>query len=192
LHVGSYLLYPEVLMRSFALLLLLCGCAAAGTPEDTASKPSAIFTSAERGTLMTDAPRPTAGTIAATPAAVWIVVKKVYADLEIPLTVDNAAAHQIGNTTFFKMRQMAGRPMPDFVNCGSGVDGPKAATYRVFMSLLTSVSPDGNGGTTIQTTFAASALDIMGGAASDRIQCGSTGQLEYLITDRIQASFHKS
>jgi hypothetical protein len=178
-------------MRSLALLVVLCGCASAGTPENTATKSEPIFTGAERGTLMTDAPRPLAATVTASPAVVWEVTKKIYAEFEVPVTLDNPAAHQLGNTNFYKMRQMAGKPLQDLVNCGMGVDGPKAAKYRVFMSLVTNISPDGKGGTTIQTAMAASGVDIMAGSSSDRVQCGSSGILEYLINEKVAAALAK-
>ena len=178
-------------MRRLALLVVLCSCASAGTPEDTAAKSEPIFTGSERGTLMADAPRPLAASIAATPAVVWEVTKKIYAEFEVPVTLENPAAHQLGNKNFYKMRQMAGKPLQELVNCGMGVDGPKAAKYRVFMSLVTSVTSDGKGGTTIQTTMAASGVDIMAGSGSDRVQCGSSGVLEYLLNEKVTAALAK-
>lgn len=172
-------------MRSIVLLLALGACASAGTPEDTSSKPTSIFTSPKTGTLIGDAPRPTMTSIAAPPATVWLATKKVFADLEIPVTVENEMTHKVGNTSFYKMRSIGGKPMTEIVNCGSGVDGPKAASYRIYMLLLVSITPDGKGGTTLQTTFAASGQDIMSGAGSDRIQCGSSGILELMINDRV-------
>ena len=178
-------------MRRLALLAVLCGCASAGTPEDTSSRPAAIFAADSRGSIMSDAARPLVATIPATPAVVWEVTKKIYAGMEVPITLDNPAAHQLGNTNFYKMRQMAGKPLQDLVNCGMGMDGPKAAKYRVFMSLVTNVSSDGKGGTTIQTTLLASGVDISAGAGSDRVQCGSSGVLEYLINEKVSAALAK-
>lgn len=178
-------------MRRLALLVALCGCASAGTPEDTTARPDVIFTGADRGTLMTDGARPLEASIAATPAAVWEVTKKIYAQFEVPVTLDNPLGHQLGNKSFYKMRTMAGKPLQDLVNCGMGMDGPKAAKYRVFMSLVTSVNPDGKGGTTIQTTLVASGVDISAGAGSDRVVCGSSGVLEYLLNEKVSAALAK-
>jgi hypothetical protein len=178
-------------MLRLALLVVLCGCASAGTPEDTSSRPEAIFTGDSRGTIMTDASRPLVATIQASPAIVWEVTKKIYAEFEVPVTLDKPAAHQLGNTSFYKMRQMGGKPLQDLVNCGMGMDGPKAAKYRVYMSLVTNVSGDGKGGTTIQTTLVASGVDISASAGSDRVQCGSSGVLEYLINEKVTAALAK-
>jgi hypothetical protein len=125
--------------------------------------------------------------VAAAPATVWLAAKKVYADLEIPLSVDNPAAHQLGNQNFYKSRQFGGQPMTQFVDCGSGMTGANAASYRIYMSLLTTVTPDGKGGTTVNTTFVPAGQDVMGGS-SDRIPCGSTGRLEGLLLNRIKAA----
>jgi hypothetical protein len=174
-------------MRRILLLCALCGCASAGTStEDTTQKQAAIF-SGEGGTLFADKPRAAVVTIAAPPAAVWLAAKKVFADLEVPLVVENTSTHQMGNPNFFKSRQFGGEPMAQLVDCGSGMTGPKAATYRIYMSLLTSISTDGKGGTTVQTTFVPMGQDVSGGSA-DRIPCGTSGRLEALFVERIKST----
>jgi hypothetical protein len=173
-------------MRRTLLLVALCGCASVGPQEDTTPRQAAIFSSAETGTLRGDQPHAAMANIAAPPAAVWLAAKKVYADFDVPVTVENPTSHQLGNANFYKTRQFAGKPMAQFVDCGSGMDGPKASSYRIFMSLLTSVATDGKGGTTIQTTFVPAGQD-MGGTSSDRISCGTTGKLETLFLERVTA-----
>lgn len=158
--------------------------------EETTPRQAAIYTSSETGTLLADRPRAVGTTIAAPAAQVWLAVKKVYADLEIPVTVENPSAHQIGNANFYKTRQVGGHAMPEFVDCGSSMTGPKASTYRIYMSLLTDVMTDGNGGAKIQTTFVPMGQDVSGGSA-DRIPCGSTGRFEALFLDRVKAELGK-
>lgn len=181
-------------MRRGLLLLLLCGCASAGTSSESSNstpKQAAIFSSPETGLLLAERPRASSATIAAAPAAVWFAVKKVYADWEIPVTVENPSTHQIGNQNFYKSRQIAGKSMTDFVDCGSGMTGAKAAMYRIYISLLTDVMADGQGGTKIQVTFVPMGQDVAGGS-SDRIPCGTTGRLEQLLIDQAKASLGKS
>jgi hypothetical protein len=117
-------------------------------------------------------------------------VKKVYGDLEIPVTIENPASHQIGNASFVKSRQMGGQRMTEFVNCGSGITGPNAATYRITMSLMTDVNANGSGGTKLQTTFISKGQDVTGGS-SDMIPCGSTGRLELTLIQRVKAALGK-
>ena len=181
-------------MRRAFLFLLLCGCASGGTPSEGSNstpKQAAIFSSPETGLLLAERPRASSATIAAAPAAVWFAVKKVYADWEIPVTVENPSAHQVGNQNFYKSRQIAGKSMTDFVDCGSGMTGPKAATYRIYISLLTDVLTDGKGGTTVQVTFVPMGQDVAGGS-SDRIPGGTTGRLEQLMLDQVKANLGKS
>jgi hypothetical protein len=173
-------------MRRLLLLCALCGCASSGPPniESTTPKQATIY-QGEGGTILAERPRAAVASIAAPPATVWLAAKKVYADWEVPITVENPSGHQIGNQNFFKVRQFAGEQMTALVDCGSGMTGPKASSYRIYMSLLTDIVTDGKGGTTIQTTFVPMGQDISGGS-TDRIPCGSTGRLEQLFLARVK------
>ena len=178
-------------MKRFALLLAVAACATSGTTvENTTPKQAAIFQSAETGTLYTDRPRASAVNIAAPASNVWLAVKAVYAEMDIPVVVDNPAMHQLGNANFAKSRVLAGRSMTEFVDCGSGMTGAKAATYRIYISLLTQVAGNADGTTTVQTTFVPMGQDVSGGSA-DRIPCGSTGRFEQLFLDKVKATLGK-
>ncbi len=181
-------------MRRAIILLLLCGCASAGSSVETSNstpKQAVIYSSPETGILLAERPRASTATIAAAPAAVWFAVKKVYADWEIPVTVENPSARQIGNQNFYRSRQIAGRSMAEFVDCGSGMTGAKASTYRIYISLLADVLADGKGGTKVQVTFVPMGQDVAGGS-SDRIPCGTTGRLEQLMLEQAKANVGKS
>jgi hypothetical protein len=181
-------------MRRALFLLLLCGCASAGTTSETSNstpKQAAIYSSPETGLLLAERPRASVATVAAAPAAVWFAVKKVYADWEIPVTVENPSTHQIGNQNFYKSRQIGGKSMTDYVDCGTGMTGPKAASYRIYISLLTDVVTDGKGGTTVHVTFVPMGQDVAGGS-TDRIPCGTTGRLEQFMLDQVKANVGKS
>lgn len=181
-------------MRRLLLAAVLCGCASSGgapsgdtTPRQATILMGGTSMSGPTPTIMGDRPVATSATIAASPADVWAAVKKVYVKLEIPLTVENPAAHQLGNDNFVKSHQLAGRAMTQFADCGSGMEGPKAASYRMYLSLLTNVFADGKGATVVQTTFVAMGQDIAGGS-TDRIPCGTTGRFESLVLDQIKAA----
>lgn len=173
-------------MRRLFLLLVLCGCASTqSVPDDTTPRQAAIFSDPSTGTLLAEQPQASRATIAAAPATVWLAAKKLLLDWEVPVNVENPSSHQIGNANFFKTRQFAGQPMTALVNCGNGMDGPKAASYRIYMSLLTTIQTDGKGGTVVQTTFVPFGQDMTGNS-SDRIPCGTTGRLETLFLERLQ------
>jgi hypothetical protein len=177
--------------RVFTLsLCALAGCASGQQYEQTTPKQAAIFSAPETGTILGERPRAVATTIAAPPAAAWLAVKKVYLEIEVPVTVENPSARQIGNQNFNKTRTFAGKAMTEWVDCGSGMTGPKAASYRMYISLLTDVIPDGQGGTRVQTTFVPMGQDMMGNS-TDRIACGSTGRLETFFLDRVKAALQR-
>jgi hypothetical protein len=174
--------------RLFTLgLCALAGCSSGQHYNETTPKQAAIFSTPETGTILGERPRAVTASLAVAPAAVWLAVKKVYLELEIPVTVENPSVRQIGNQNFYKSRTFAGKPMTDFVDCGSGMTGPKASSYRIYMSLLTDVIPDGQGGTRVQTTFVPAGQDMMGNS-TDRIVCGTTGRLEALFLERVKAA----
>jgi len=175
-------------MRRVLLLITLAGCASASTT--TTARPAAIYQSAETGTLMAEAPRGETTAIAAPPAAVWAAVKATYEKLGVPITLENPAAHQIGNQSFAKMRQLGGRPMADYVDCGLGMDGPKASYYRITAALVTDVTAAASGGTQIHTIFDPTGQDV-GGNSTDRLHCASTGRLEALIAASVQSAVAK-
>jgi hypothetical protein len=179
-------------MRSIVLLTLLAGCATGTAVEgsNTVTPRQTIFTS-EQGTLVSDPARAEATEVDAPPLAVWAAVKKVYSDLGIPVTVDNPAGHQLGNSSFVKTRQVGSESMPTLVNCGNGMTGPNAASFRMTLSLMTDVNPDGKGGSKLQTTFVANGQDVTGGS-SYQIPCGTTGRLELLILTRVKTALGKS
>jgi hypothetical protein len=176
-------------MRRLLILLAVCACASpsgGSQTDETTPRQAAIFQSAETGTLMGERPHASVASIAAPPAAVYAAAKKVYAAFDVPLKYDSPATGQLGNDNFFKSRSFAGRPMTELADCGSGMTGPKAASYRINISLMTQIVPDGKGGTKLQTTFVPMGQDVAGGS-SDKIPCGTTGRLEQLFNDKVSA-----
>jgi hypothetical protein len=142
------------------------------------------------GTLRGDAPSSSAIDVAAPPLTVWAAVKKVYGDLQIPVTLENPAGHQIGNRNFTKSRTLAGQSMVEFVDCGTGMTGPNASSWRIYISMITVVQPNSKGGTNVQTVFVPSGQDISGTSA-DRVPCGTTGRFEALFLRRVQEALGK-
>jgi hypothetical protein len=177
--------------RTITLLLFAAGCATSGAMEgsDAIARQQTIV-SGDGGQLMAERPRAMGAEVPNEPAIVWLAVKKAYGQLEIPITTENPGGRQIGNNNFYRARQFAGEAMNQLVDCGSGMTGPKAASYRIYMSLLTDVIPNGKGGTKVQTTFIPVGQD-MSGSSSDRIPCGSTGRLEGKILDYVKAALVK-
>jgi len=83
-----------------------------------------------------------------------------------------------------KMRKLGTEPISRYLNCGDSIMGPAADTYRVYISLISQVHPDGKGETDFETSFVAQARN-MEGTTSDRVACGTTGRLEERIQKRV-------
>jgi hypothetical protein len=171
-------------MQKLLPMLVLAGCAsAASSPGESARQPVILTT--DQGVIQGERPQATELTMAASPVIVWSITKRVYQGLDIPVTVENPAAHQIGNPDFWKTRAVGQMRMGQLVNCGIGMTGPKADSYRIYMSLLTTVDPDGKGGTRLRTLLVAFGQDVAGGS-TDRIPCGTTGVLESAMNEAIR------
>ncbi len=168
--------------------LWLGGCASAGapTPEMAAGR-GTIFTDPNVPTMYADRPVASTNTVPKPPEVVWQAVRLAYADIGVPITLDNPASQQLGNPDFYRSRTFAGRRMPELLSCGNSLTGPNAASFRIFMSLLTTVKADGKGGSTVGVLLSASARDVAGGTSSDRLPCGSSGVLELLMLEKISA-----
>jgi hypothetical protein len=174
-------------MRRVLILLATFGCATIPPPasqDDAAGRP-VILT----GDRIIEGERPRASTtvVSVSPSTAWPLVKGAYQALGIDIKVDNPTMHQMGNSNFWRIRTVGPFRMSELVECGMGMTGKKADTYRIYMALLTMVNSDGKGGTKLETTLAASGQD-MSGTSSDRIVCGSTGKLEQTIHDAVKNS----
>jgi hypothetical protein len=129
-----------------------------------------------RTTVLPNAKAP----VPAPPNRVFDATKLVYAELGVPEGTHDPATGRIGNTDFWKQRRLGNEPLSSYLNCGDSFTGPLANTYRIYISLLSQVRPDGKGGSELETAFHAQAQN-MEGSSGDRIACGSTGRLEERI-----------
>jgi hypothetical protein len=114
-------------------------------------------------------------------------VRLAYASLEVLVTIDDASGKRIGNADFYRTRTFAGKAMTTLVNCGSSMTGPNASSYRIYMSLVTTIEPNGRGGSTVNVLFVSSGRDLVGGASTDRVTCGTTGALEQLMLAKVRS-----
>lgn len=171
-------------MHRFRVLLLLAGtvaCASSGSPGPDVSTPSQRTVAVDdqqvyRTTVVANARSP----IPAAPSRTFDAVKAVYEELGIPPGTHDPSTGRFGNTDFWKQRRLANEAMSSFLNCGESFTGPVANNYRIYISLLSMVRPDGTGGSELETAFSAQAQN-MEGSSGDRIACGSTGRLEERI-----------
>ena len=182
-------------MRRAVFLLVVCGCASAGKSpptSDTTPKQAVIYSSSGRPARYSPTAAAREHCDDRRSARVRMACREEgVCGWDIPLAVENTSTRQLGNQNFIKTRQVAGRSMTQLVDCGSGMTGPKAATYRIYMSLLTESSRRQGRHEAADDVRPPMGQDVAGGS-TDRIPCGTTGRLEQLLLDQVAATVGKS
>ena len=169
-------------MRRYRFVFLIgatASCSSAPSPD--VSLPSDRTVAVDdskvyRTTVMANAKSP----VPAAPSRTFEAVKVVYQELGIPPGTHDPSTGRFGNTDFWRQRRLANEAMSTFLNCGESFTGPVANNYRIYISLVSMVRPDGKGASELETAFTAQAQN-MEGSSGDRISCGSTGKLEERI-----------
>lgn len=171
-------------MRAVTILLALAvsGCASSGSkPDSEIARPTErVVASDNQGMIRTSVTANARVTIDVPPARVLGVIASVYTELGIPSAAVDAAAGTITAPRFYKTRKLGDSNISMYFNCGDSLNGNIANTYRMYMTVATIVRSNGKGGSELETAVTGEAAD-MGGAASGRIPCGTTGRLEGLI-----------
>ena len=169
-------------MRRSGVLFLVVGTAScASSPGPDVSLPSQRTVAVDDARVYrTTVPANARAAIPAAPSRAFEAVKAVYEELGIPPGTHDPTTGRFGNTDFYKSRKLANEAMSTFLNCGESFTGAVANNYRIYISLLSQVRPDGKGGSELETAFSAQAQN-MEGSSGDRISCGSTGKLEERI-----------
>ncbi|MBY0489294.1 MAG: hypothetical protein K2R93_05590 [Gemmatimonadaceae bacterium] len=171
------------------------GGAADVKPRPEAPKPKVVadnpnvrraVLSDNSGVMYSDAPLDQMRTIAAAPATVLAATRGVFAGFMIPVTLDDPATKRVGNADFYRSREFMGKRMVELVDCGGGITGPNALTYRIYMSLIVRVKDAPNGQSAVSVQLLATGKDLASGNGSDRIPCGSSGKIEQRLLDEIE------
>lgn len=176
-------------MRPLASVLLVLVAACAGGSPATygpGTRPPAIYTTG--GTtevyLPTDRSVVT-DVIRGTPDAAWAALPTVYADLGIEVKDRSDADHVLGNPRFTVSRRLLGEPLSRFVECGSGLMGPFADTYRIDMLVRSGIEPAEGGGARVGTYVEARGRNPEG-TSNTVVACASTQRLERMIAERLR------
>ena len=156
-------------------------CASGGSSSGTLRTPTERVVARDNQAVIRTSVAPNAkATITAEPARVFAVLRPVYEELGISVATADAAINQVGSSNFFRTRTLGNERISMYLSCGNSVTGVIADDYRIYMSVTSQVRADGKGGSELETEFSAFARNI-DGSASERIACGTTGQLEERI-----------
>jgi hypothetical protein len=170
-------------MRRFQLAVLLAGataCASSSSSTTLGAPTERTVAVDDQNVYRTTVPPNAKAPIPAPPGRVFEALKAVYEELGVPPGTSDPSTGRFGNTDFWKTRRLGDQPMSTYLSCGESFTGPAANNYRIYISLVSIVRPDGKGGSEVETAFHAQAQN-MEGTSADRIPCGSTGRLEERI-----------
>jgi hypothetical protein len=124
--------------------------------------------------------------VAAPPMKVFAAASMVLNNLRIPIDVSDSTIGLLGAAKLTRSRNLAGRALSRYLECGSGMTGPRADTHRVQMPLLFMLDPGADGGTRLRIALVGSAMDNAG-TSTQPVACASTGILEGELRKAIKA-----
>jgi hypothetical protein len=185
---------PYDLMKTrilFSCTLLALGLAAGASaqnpPTGNASvggrNLGAITLPAYSGTILMDS-LGTPTELEAPGQQVFAAVIAAYSDLKIPIQIRDSLGGLVGNLRLIERGTFARDRMSRWFECGSGLSGPYADTYRINIAIVTFIDVLTPKRTRIRTAIAASGKNIEG-TSSEAVRCASSGDLEARITSLI-------
>ena len=122
--------------------------------------------------------------------SVWRVLPSVYESLDVPLSVLDTVAMEVGNRGF-KPRRIGGSRLSKYIDCGRGITATQNAdAYEVTMSLLSRVKRADGGGTLLSIEIAGNAKPRA--VSGNPVRCVSKGTLEVFMADLVRAQLANS
>jgi hypothetical protein len=170
--------YSPVFVAAVAVLFVN-GCATANQPTNRGDR---VVATSSAGAIRThDAPMLGEAVMNAPVPATLAALDSAYADLGIEVKLWNPPTGEVGNRKFSKMYRLAGKPLSDYLGCGTITTGQAADSYRVTMSLVSHVTSIAGGGSVVDTQLTAYAEDI--GSSKGTLSCLTLGTLEGRLHD---------
>lgn len=124
-------------------------------------------------------------TLPASAGAAFFAARQVFFELKIPTPLADSARGYLINGRFVKLRSLAGSPLSTYLNCGSGMTGPNADSFRVTMAIAALFDATGPNTSRLRLTVLAGA-ESTEGVSKSAVACGSSGVLEERILKTIR------
>lgn len=188
-------------MRSVVGVLALaalsaCSASGAGTPTPTPVQTSGSTTRSTtmgiEGVGRVTINRTNEADVVAVPfdaEASFRALPSIYDSLGVQVNAIDPAKKTVGNSGY-KVRNRLGKlPLSMYVDCGSSQIGPNADSYDVYLSVMSTVIPDGAGSSKIGTIVDAQARPATYNQAYT--PCSSKGLLETKIVQIVQKRLTK-
>ena len=125
-------------------------------------------------------------TLAASAGAVFFAARQVFFELQIPMPMADSARGYLINGRFIKLRSLAGSPLSTYLNCGAGMTGPNADSFRVTMAIAALIDSTGPSTSRLRLNLLAGA-ESTEGVSKSAIACASSGLLENRVLRTIRA-----
>ena len=176
-------------MRSLMCLMVLalatsCASSRSAPDPEIVTLTERVLATDSHGTYRTTVAPSDKAHVPVSPSRVFDALKSVYEELGVPPAINDPTTGRVGNIDFWKTRKPGTEPISTYLNCGDSIMGPAADIYRVYISVISVVRPDGKGESELETALSAQARN-MEGTTSDRVACGTTGRLEQIIRQRL-------
>lgn len=130
-------------------------------------------------------------TVRAPMAETFAAVRATYAALKLPREWADSANGQLGTLRARVTYQLGGERLSQYFNCGNGLTGANADTWRLTIAIVTFLQPAGDGKVRLGTGAVAEAQD-MSGVSTEPAMCGSSGLLEARILKDVRAKLGQS
>ena len=124
--------------------------------------------------------------VAAPQMKVFRAASMVLNNLRIAIDVSDSTIGLVGAAKLTRSRNLGGRALSRYLECGSSLTGPRADSHRIQMPLLFMLDPGAEGTTKLRIALVASATDNAG-VSTQPVACASTGVLEGELRKAIKA-----
>jgi hypothetical protein len=117
---------------------------------------------------------------------VYTAVIAAFDEMKIPLDTRDSSHGLVGNLTLTRRGSLAGSQMSRWLNCGTGITGPNADNWRIYIAvaaLLDRVTTTNK--TQLRVAMLAGAQDMQGNS-KDPVVCASSGGIETKVLELVK------
>lgn len=178
---------PLAALGALFATILLAACAPASTNSvmRTPERPMSTTIETQTGSHTVDIRNSAASLGADLPMPIeqtWLALPKVYDEIGLTRGGSTTPEGHTYGVMNKRIARIAGKPLNTYLDCGDGIDGPRANLYDVRVSILTSLT-EKEGGTHVETLVQAMAKPR--GVSGNAVTCRSRATLEALIAERL-------
>lgn len=175
----------HVTLLSAAMCISLTACASSAPANIDPLRRSTIFDVPQAGLMFKNPQNPAEEIFGVSREDAVYGIKRVLMLLEIPIILEDSSATTIGNRMFSKIHRIGETPMIQLFDCGYLSQGPRAATYRIYLSLVTRIERLEDRRTRVKIITVAHAQDPA--VPGLKVPCGSSGRLENMMLDGVRS-----